>query len=40
MNTEGEHDRYVGRFRLRRARFIRRFTESFERLTGRFRLAR
>jgi hypothetical protein len=40
MNSEAAHDRYSGRFRHLVARFISRFTETIQRFTGRFRLAR
>ena len=40
MNAEAGHDRYIGRFRQLVARFISRFIETFQRFTGRFRLAR
>jgi hypothetical protein len=40
MSAEGDHDRYVARFRLLGARFIRRFDETFQRFSGRFRLVR
>jgi hypothetical protein len=40
MNAEAGHDRYIGRFRLLVARFISRCTKTFQRFTGRFRLAR
>jgi len=40
MNAEAGHDRYIGRFRHLDARFISRFIETFQRFTGRFRLAR
>lgn len=40
MNAEGSHDRYVGRFKAPFARFISRFTETAQRFTARFRLAR
>jgi hypothetical protein len=38
--TEATHDRYIRRFRPLEARFISRFSETFRRFTGRFRLAR
>jgi hypothetical protein len=40
MKAEAGYDRYIGRFGLLVARFISRFTETFQRFTGRFRLAR
>jgi len=40
MNKEVSHDRCVGRFKALVARFIGCFTETFQRFTGRFGLAR